>query len=213
MMTCSRRYFSAIGVRLVAGVDDRPLQRRLEADLDLEEVGPLGDLEAAAAAVLADADPAGAGDDLAGDEERREVAHDVGERRLAPHQVVLVGAVGGALVVGVVLVQVDRRGARHHRGPAAASAMIRSPALSQRAASRGLVHLGRGVLRVRVVDVEPGAVGEDDVGQADVLVGQLAGVGQRRARGRSRGRRAAGSPPRSPSAGAGAAPATAARRR
>ena len=34
-----------VGVRLVAGVDDRPLQRRLEADLLLEEVGPLADLE------------------------------------------------------------------------------------------------------------------------------------------------------------------------
>lgn len=30
---------------------------------------------------------------------------------------------------------------------------------------------------MRVVDVEPGTVGEDDIGQADVLVGELAGVG------------------------------------
>ena len=30
---------------------------------------------------------------------------------------------------------------------------------------------------MRVVDVQPGAVGEDDVGQPEVLVGQLAGVG------------------------------------
>ena len=55
--------------------------------------------------------------------------------------------------------------------------MTRSPALSQRTTSSGLVHLGRGVLRVGVVDVEPGAVGEDDVGQAEVLVGELARVG------------------------------------
>ncbi|CAM5664678.1 hypothetical protein SBADM41S_02191 [Streptomyces badius] len=33
------------------------------------------------------------------------------------------------------------------------------------------------VFGVRVVDVEPRAVGEDDIGQADVLVGELAGVG------------------------------------
>ena len=44
-----------VGVRLVAGVDDRPLERRLEADLDLEVVGALADLEAVLAAVLADA--------------------------------------------------------------------------------------------------------------------------------------------------------------
>ena len=30
---------------------------------------------------------------------------------------------------------------------------------------------------MRVVDVEPGAVGQDDVGQPEVLVGQLGGVG------------------------------------
>ena len=34
------------GVRLVAGVDDRPLQGRLEPDLGLEEVGALDELEA-----------------------------------------------------------------------------------------------------------------------------------------------------------------------
>ena len=36
--------------------------------------------------------------------------------------------------------------------------------------------LGRGVLGVGVVDVEPGPVGEDDVGEAQVLVGELGGV-------------------------------------
>ena len=35
-----------VGVRLVAGVDDRPLERGLQPDLDLEEVGALADLEA-----------------------------------------------------------------------------------------------------------------------------------------------------------------------
>ena len=31
---------------------------------------------------------------------------------------------------------------------------------------------------MRVVDVEPGPVGQDDVGQAEVLVGELAVVGE-----------------------------------
>ena len=70
-----------VGVRLVAGVDDRPLQGGLEADLHLEVVGPLADLEAVLAAVLADADAAGAADDLPADEERRQVPDDVAERR------------------------------------------------------------------------------------------------------------------------------------
>ena len=34
-----------VAVRLVAGVDDRALERGLEPDLLLEEVGPLGELE------------------------------------------------------------------------------------------------------------------------------------------------------------------------
>jgi hypothetical protein len=46
------------GVRLVPGIDDRALERGLQADLDLEEVGALADLEAGAAAVGADTDPA-----------------------------------------------------------------------------------------------------------------------------------------------------------
>src|SRR3954451_23526242 len=53
-----------VRVRLIAGVDDRPFQRRLKTDLDFKEVGPPRDLEPVLAAVLTDADAAGAGDDL-----------------------------------------------------------------------------------------------------------------------------------------------------
>ena len=58
MMTCSRRYFSgsACGSSRVLMIG--PLQRGLEPDLDLEEVGALAELEAVVAAVLADPDPA-----------------------------------------------------------------------------------------------------------------------------------------------------------
>ena len=96
-----------VGVRLVAGIDDRALERGLEPDLDLEEVGALADLEPGRRAVLADTHPTGAGDDLAGDEERGELGDDIGERGRPAHEEVLVGSVGGALVVSVVLVQVD----------------------------------------------------------------------------------------------------------
>src|SRR4029077_15550245 len=67
-----------VRVRLVPGVDDGPLERGLQADLDLEEVGALADLEARAAAVGADADPAGTADDLPGVEERDQEPDDVG---------------------------------------------------------------------------------------------------------------------------------------
>ena len=96
----------------------------------------------------------------------------------APHQVVLVGAVGRALVVGVVLVE---RGSARRPGtwrgqPGGVEHDPLARLVPAHDVERG-GHLGRGVLRVRVVDVEPGAVGEDDVGQAEVLVGELARVG------------------------------------
>ena len=142
MMTCSRRYFSgsACGSSRVLMIGR--FKRRLQADLDLEEVGPLADLEARARAVGADADPAGAADDLAADEERGEHPDDVAERRGARHQVVLVAAVRRALVVGVVLVQVHGRRAGTAWARRAASAMTRSPALSHRTTSSGQVTSG-----------------------------------------------------------------------
>ena len=107
-----------VGVRLVAGVDDGPLQRGLQPDLDLEEVGTLADLEPVLVTVLTDSDPAGAADHLSGHEERNQVLHYLGERRGAGHQVVLMRAVGRALVVGVVLVERHREAARNGGGPA-----------------------------------------------------------------------------------------------
>ena len=177
MITCSRRYFSgsACGSSRVLmigrlSVVSSPTSTSKKSARWLSWKPVL-------AAVLAPADAPGAGDDLAADEERRQVAHDVAERRRAAHQVVLVGAVGGALVVGVVLVQHDRRGTRDRTG---ALGGIEHDLLARLVPAHdveGGGHLGRGVLRVRVVDVEPGPVGEDDVGQAHVLVGELRGIG------------------------------------
>lgn len=166
-----------VGVRLVPGVDDGPLQGGLQTHLDLEVVGALADLEAVLPAVLADSDPSGAGHDLARDEERGQVAHDVREGGLPLHQVVLVRAVGGALVVGVVLVEVDRLGPGELGGPLGG---LRHDPLAGLVPEDGVARvgdLGGAVLGVGVVHVEAGPVGEDHVGQADVLVGELAGVG------------------------------------
>ena len=164
------------GVRLVAGVDERALERGLEADLDLEEVAALGDLVARGARVDADADPPRAADDLAHHEERGEVPHDARERGGARHQVVLVGSVGDALAVGVVLVEVDSRRHRGQPGHGLAHDEL-AGAVPGDGRPRG-GDLGRAVLGVGVVDVEAGAVGEHDVGQRGVLdVGELARVG------------------------------------
>ena len=96
----------------------------------------------------------------------------------ARHEVVLVRAVGLALAVGVVLVEVDRRlararGEQAHRleGDRVAGAVPDDGVARQR-------DLGRAVLRVGVVDVVARPVGQHDVGERRVLdVGELARVG------------------------------------
>jgi hypothetical protein len=83
-----------IGVRLVAGVDDRALQGGLEPHLLLEEVGAGTDLVVDRGRTVLGADLAGAGEDLAADEPREQIAHERHERDLPADQVVLVAAVG-----------------------------------------------------------------------------------------------------------------------
>ncbi len=88
-----------IGVGLVARIDDRPLESGLEANLDLEEVGALGDLVVdPVRAVLGPHLPC-AGEDLSRGKERGDVLHEVGEGGLAVHEVVLVAAVRVPLAV------------------------------------------------------------------------------------------------------------------
>lgn len=86
-------------------------------------------------------------------------------------------AVAGALGVGVVLVELDGRVGGD--GAGALGRVVHDPLPRLVPDHRGarVGALGRGVFRVGVVDVEPGAVGQDDVGQAEVLVGELSGVG------------------------------------
>ena len=71
--------------------------------------------------LLTDPQAPGAGEDLAGNEKGRQMTDDIGKRGGPAHQVVLVTAVGRALVVGVVLIQQDplatRRSGRSIGGP------------------------------------------------------------------------------------------------
>ena len=177
-ITCSRRYFCGVAVRLVAGVDDRPLERGLEPDLLLEEVGPLGELERHVVGRLTPgslaADLAGADEDLAGDEVRRDLGDDAPERHLAGHQVVLVAAVAVALAVGVVLVDDDLGAvgrARCRRRPSTRRT-ISSAARSNAHDLERVDALGRRDLGVGVVDVVAGAVGEHRVDQVGLDLGR-----------------------------------------
>ena len=102
-----------VGVRLVAGVDDAALERGLQADLDLDVVRALRQLESGLVARRTDPDPPRTRDHLARHQERRQAGDDRRERGLPRHQVVLVRAVRGALAVDVVLVQLQLGRAGH----------------------------------------------------------------------------------------------------
>src|SRR5439155_14491825 len=157
--------------------------------LGLQEVRALGDVEVAVRDVVLGADLAGAGVELAAHEERHQVLDDAGERHLAVHQVVLVGTVGVALGVRVVLVDEDallRR--RDGLGPGAGQVQDTLARLVPEHAIPRIGRLRGGVLRVRVVHVEARPVGQDQVDEARLLLGrdllvlhvlEAAGVAQR----------------------------------
>ncbi len=127
---------------------------------------------------------------------------DVGERRRALHQVVLVGAVAEAPLLSVLfLYSVDRRGAGHLARPGAAASSHHPLArLVPEHGVQRIGHLGaeysgwawstysRAPL-VRITLARPRS--------SSVSLGR---VGGRAGLGRTRGRRAAATPPRSPSA-------------
>ncbi len=95
-----------------------------------------------------------------------DVADDPGEGDRPVHQVVLVGPVGVALAVGVVLEhqqalarRQDPGGGRHRPGQDQLARLVVADGVE------GVGALGRGVLGVGVVDVVAGAVGEHGVDQ------------------------------------------------
>src|SRR5699024_8227263 len=177
-----------VRVRLVAGVDDPPPQRGLQARQDLDVVGALRDLEAGLLAGLADAHAPGPAVDLPRQEMRGEAQGEGVEIHVPPDQVVLVGTVGGALAVDVVLVELEFgvvvRGRRFPPGPV----HHHLPRLVPDHRVERRIDLGGRVLGVGVVDVEPGPVGQDAIGHPEfpriVAPGgpeiEAAGVAERR---------------------------------
>jgi hypothetical protein len=94
-----------VGVRLVAGVDDRSAARRRGRHALPDVLGSLADAVDRAAG--REQHLAGSADDLAGDQERDQDVGEPAELAMSPDEVVLVAAVGVAGRVGVVLEQVD----------------------------------------------------------------------------------------------------------
>ena len=151
---------------LVAGVDDRSFERRLETDLLLEEIGPLTQLERLLLSRVGDllADLACPGIDLARHQVRSQLVDDLRERHGSVDQVVLMTAVGVALTVRIVLVDHDLLARRqkpvrglHGAGQDQLSCPVVDEDLSWVRAFWGRV------LRMSVVDVVAGAVGENRV--------------------------------------------------
>ena len=148
-----------VGVGLVARVDDRAVEGRLESDLVFDEVRALRHLEAGDLALLPASDAARATDDGAGDHEGGQAAHNRVQVGDTWHLVVLVGAVGRALAVGVVFDENDGLFAQClqalHDAPG--DHLARSIPQEGVARTQGF---GRGVFGVGVVDVQARAVGE-----------------------------------------------------
>src|SRR3712207_4765537 len=161
--------FRSVGVRLVAGVDDRPGAGGRRGDALPDVLGALADAVDRPARGLQHL--ARADHDLPADQERDEHVGQPAELPVPAHQVVLVAAVAVAGRVGVVLEQVDVAG----------DALLGQPLLGvdQQALEDPLaglvvhhelgqvVALGGGVLGVAAhVEVQPGAVAQEDVGAA-----------------------------------------------
>src|SRR5690606_38888640 len=93
----------------------------------------------------------------------------------AGHQVVLVAAVAGALAVHVVLVQLDGRAPGDAGRPDGRLLHDPLPGLVPDDRIPGVGGFRSRVLGVRVVDVQPRSVGQDDVGRSQVVtVGAVA---------------------------------------
>ena len=163
-----------VGVRLVAGVNQRAAVHRVDADQLGEEIGALGNLEAARATVVLafPADLARAGVELARDEEGRHGVDEALPRDDAGDEVIVVAAVAVAAEVGVVLVELDRaRAAARDLPRAFLEQALAGLVLRDDVHERGA--FGRGVFGVRVVVVEARAVAQDQVA-LDFLEGELA---------------------------------------
>ena len=167
-----------VRMRLVPRVDDGALERGLQPHFHFEEVRPLRELESGLLPLLPAADAPGPGKDLAGNEEGSEVTHDVGEGRAPSHEVVLMTPVRGTLVVGVVLVELNREGTGARGCLSSVGHDLHAGSIPQHRVTR-VGDLRARVLGVSVIDVQSRPIREDEVGQPEIVVGELAGVGLR----------------------------------
>ncbi len=158
-----------VGVGLIAGVHEWPLQRGFEADNLFKELGSSADLKCRSVApglICFRPDLSGAGNDLPRDEMWEHAADEIIKRNSAIDQIVFVRAVGVPFAIGVVLVDpnVERRRKRFidRNGGAPEHFFTR---LVVENGLTGRANFGRGIFGVSMIDVEPRPIGQDSVGQ------------------------------------------------
>ena len=144
-----------IGVRLVAGVDNRAFHHRVKADFRLEKIGALRNLKWRLPRPVFRPDFSRAGENLARHEKRGELLGQPLERHAPVNEIILMIAVTVAFIIAVVFVNQHLLIARQQR-------IGRQHALMQDALSGLLVNhnifgvraFRRRIFRVRVINVE-----------------------------------------------------------
>jgi hypothetical protein len=102
-----------VTVWFVAGIDEWPLESGFESDDFFEEFGPGADLKSGVVPtcfVGLGANFAGAAKDHTTDEVRQKSPYEIIEWHGSVHEIVLVGAVGISLAVGIVLIETKCEG-------------------------------------------------------------------------------------------------------
>src|SRR5437870_7813251 len=149
-------------MRLVTRVDEGPPIHRVDAHHYAEKIGALRDLidsRIALTALRFDAHLPGAGENLAGDEKRQNARNDSVPCDIAAHQAIVVTTVTVPGKVGIVLVKPNFVAGRQVL--ISAPRALREDTLARLVLCNDLVKscaLRRGIFRVRVIVVKPGAV-------------------------------------------------------
>src|SRR4030095_14191404 len=97
-------------MRLIACVDQRTTDPRVEANHDAEKIGAVGtlrDSRITLAALALNPHFPRAGENLASDKKRQDAGDDPIPRDIAGHQVIVMATVAVASKIGVVLVKAD----------------------------------------------------------------------------------------------------------
>ena len=158
-----------IGMGFITGVDDRPLDHRIEIHQTLEEVGPLGDLVVHGARLVFRSDLSRPRIDLPGHQERHQHLHDPVEGDRAGDQKILVVPIAVPLPVRIVLVNEEFFAAARpgHRVKTRGEDTLAST--FERHELPGICAFRRGIFGMGAIHVQTAAVGQELVQQTVVL--------------------------------------------